>query len=119
MRSECSGETGPSVLVNDLMCWLIRLQKPVHSRLFEACADPEGGAGARGRLPSTHLFQTSLFLNMLWVPPRIQKGGGQRGSNSGNCFSCCGKREPKYHFKWAIIGPSLKRHLNGVMLAGR
>ena len=64
MSSECSGETAPSVLVNDLMCWLIRLQKPVHSRFFEACADREGGAGG------------------------VQKGGGQRGSNSGNIFSC-------------------------------
>ena len=65
MSSECSGETAPSGLVNDIMCWLIRLQKPVHYRLFEACADPEGGVGggggARGRLPSIHLFQTSHF----------------------------------------------------------
>ena len=30
------------------MCWLIRLQNPVHSRLFEACADPEGWAGGGG-----------------------------------------------------------------------
>ena len=45
MSSECSGETVPSVFVNDIMCCLIRLQKPVHSRLFEACADPEDGAG--------------------------------------------------------------------------
>ena len=65
MSSVCCGETVSSVLVNDLMCWLIRLQKAVHSRLFEACADPEGGAGARGRLPNLHLFQTSHFLNML------------------------------------------------------
>ena len=48
----------------------------------------KGGGGARGRLSNIHLFQTSHFLNMLWVPPRIQKGGGQRGSNSGNFFSC-------------------------------
>ena len=97
ISSECSGETAPSVLINDLMCWLIRLQKPVHSRLFEARADPEGGAeggggGAKGRLPNIHLFQTSHFLNMLWVPARIQKGGGERGSNSGNVLVA-----PKYH----------------------
>ena len=61
MSSDCSGETVPSLLVNDLLCWLIRLQKPYHSRLFEACADPEGGAGGKGRLPNIHLFQTSHF----------------------------------------------------------
>ena len=88
MSSECSGETAPSVLVNGRLCWLIRLEKPVHSRLFEACADPEGGAGGKGCLPNIHLFQTSRFLNMMWVPPRIQKRGGQRWSNSGNLFSC-------------------------------
>ena len=28
-------------------------------------------------------------------------------------------RGSKYHYKWAIIGPPAKRHLNGVSLAGR
>ena len=75
MSSECSGETAPSVLVNDHMCWLIRLQKPVHSRLFEACADAEGGVFAK------HTFISNKpFLNMLWVPPRIQKVGGHMSS---------------------------------------
>ena len=27
--------------------------------------------------------------------------------------------ESKYHYKWAIIDPPAKRHLNGVSLAGR
>ena len=51
------------------------------NRLFEACTDPEDGAGGKGCLSNIHLFQTIHFLNMLWVhvPPRIQKGGGQRG----------------------------------------
>ena len=78
MSSECSGETAPSVLVNYLMCWLIRLQKPVHSRLFMACADPEGGAGARG-VCQTYIYFKQAIFERLWVPPRIQKGGGQRG----------------------------------------
>ena len=29
-----------------------------------------------------------------------------------------GKEEFRYHYKWAIIGPPAKRHLNGVLLAG-
>ena len=33
-------------------------------------------------------------------------------------FSWWGDRESKYHYKWAIIGPPVKRHLNGVSLAG-
>ena len=93
MSSECSGETAPSVLVNDIMCWLIRLQKPVHSRLFEACADQEGGVwggggGGKGAFAKHTFISNKPFLNMLWVPPSIQKGGGQKGSNSGNSFSC-------------------------------
>ena len=55
MSSECSVETTSSVFVNDLMCWLIRLQKPVHSRLFEARADPEGWAGGTGAF-AKHTF---------------------------------------------------------------
>ena len=36
--------------------------------------------------------------------------------NSGNIFQLMrGERGSKYHFKWAIIGPPAKRHLNGVM----
>ena len=65
------------------------------------------------------VFRKSHFFNMLWVPPRIQRGDGQRGSNSGNFFSWWEEREPKYHLKWAIIGPAVKSHLNGVSLAGR
>ena len=34
-------------------------------------------------------------------------------------FSWWGDRGSKYHYKWAIIGPPAKRHLNGVSLAGR
>ena len=30
------------------MCWLIRLQELVNSRLFEAFADPGGGLGCMG-----------------------------------------------------------------------
>ena len=88
MSSECSGETMPSVFVNDIMCWLIRLQKHVHSTLFEACADPKGGAGGKGRLPNVHLFQTSHFLNILSVLPRIQKGGGRWGGGGGGVQLC-------------------------------
>ena len=95
MSSECSGETVPSVFVNDIMCWLIRLQKHVHSRLFEACADPKGGAGGKGCLPNVHLFQTSHFLNILSVLPRIQKGGGRGGeSNSANFLASEGRENP-------------------------
>ena len=83
----------PSVLVNDIMCWLIRLQKPVHSRLFEACADPEGGAGGKGTFAKHTFIPNKPFLNMLWVPPRIQKEGGQRGSNSANFFLVSEGRE--------------------------
>ena len=105
ISSECSGETAPSVLVNDLMCWLIRVQKPYHSRLFEARADPEsgaeGGGGGQGGVCQTYIyFKQAIFLNMLWVPPRIQKGGDERGSNSGNFLVA-----HKYH----SIGPSSAR----------
>ena len=34
-------------------------------------------------------------------------------------FSWWGDRGSKYRYKWAIIGPPAKRHLNGVSLAGR
>ena len=34
-------------------------------------------------------------------------------------FSRWGDRKSKNHYKWAIIGPAAKRHLNGVPLAGR
>ena len=43
----------------------------------------------------------------------------QRGSTSENCFSWRGERESKYHYKWTIIGPPAKDHLNGVPLACR
>ena len=44
----------------------------------------------------------------------------QRGSIFDNVFfSWWGDRGSKYHYKWAIIGPPAKRHLNGVSLAGR
>ena len=62
MSSECSGKTVPSVLVNDIMCWLIRLQKPVHSRLFEACADLEGGAGGKGTFAKHTFITNKLFF---------------------------------------------------------
>ena len=35
------------------------------------------------------------------------------------CFSLLGERRSKYHCKRTIMGPSAKRHLNGVSLAGR
>ena len=34
-------------------------------------------------------------------------------------FSCLGERGSEYHYKWAIISPPAKRHINGVSLAGR
>ena len=34
-------------------------------------------------------------------------------------FSWLGERGSKYNYKGAIIGPSAKRHLNGISLAGR
>ena len=49
----------------------------------------------------------------------------QRGSNSDNAFFCLvdeGRREnpnTTHYYKWAIIGPPAKRHLNGVSLAYR
>ena len=61
MSSECSGETVPSVFVNDIMCCLIRLQKPVHSRLFEACADPEDGAGGKGTFAKHTFISNKAF----------------------------------------------------------
>ena len=33
-------------------------------------------------------------------------------------FSLLGESGSKYNYKWAITGPSTKRHLNGVSLAG-
>ena len=44
----------------------------------------------------------------------------QRGSKFDNVFfSWWGDRGSKYHYKWAIIGPPVKRHLNDVSLVGR
>ena len=49
----------------------------------------------------------------------------QRGSKFDKSFFCFalflvdgGIEDKKYHYKWAIIGPRAKRHLNGVSLAG-
>ena len=49
----------------------------------------------------------------------------QRGSNFDNVFFDEGMedqnttiRGPSYHYKQAIIGPPVKRHLNGISLAG-
>ena len=44
----------------------------------------------------------------------------QRGSKFDNVVLVDeGDRGSKYRYKWAIIGPTAKRHLNGVSLAGR
>ena len=44
----------------------------------------------------------------------------QRGPNLGAFFKVDeGIKDPKYLYKWAIIGLPAKRHLNGVSLAGR
>ena len=65
----------PSVLVNDIMCWFIRLQKPVHSRLFEAYADPEGGAGGKGTFAKhTFILNKPFFEYVVGTSSHPERG---------------------------------------------
>ena len=79
ISSECSGETVPSVLGNDIMCWLIWLQKPVHSRFFEACADPEGGAGDKATFAKHTFISNKPFFEYVVGTSSHQERGWSEG----------------------------------------
>ena len=87
MSSECSGETVPSVLVSDIMCWLIRIQKPVHPWLFGACADPEGGAGGKGSFAKHTFISNKPFFEYVVGTSSHPERGWSEGFNSANFFS--------------------------------
>ena len=57
-----------------------------------------------------------------WLGKCVAHALIKRGSNFDNVFSFSffsswGMGGSKYHYKWAIIGPPAKSHLNGVSLA--
>ena len=61
-----------------------------------------------------------LILILKYKHARIQKVLSEEVQNLILFFfSWWGDRGSKYHYKWAIIGPPAKHHLNGVSMAGR
>ena len=63
-------------------------------------------------------FKEAIFEYVVGTSSHPERGWSE-GNNSGNFFSFWEKREPKYHFKCAIIGHVSETLFNGVMLAGR
>ena len=88
---------------------------------YRTC-DFQGGPDPPPPPPDTrtlHMpYMYSVYVKTVGTSSHPERGWSE-GVQLWQLFSCRGKRECKYDLKWAIIGPSVKRHLNGVMLAGR
>ena len=103
----------------------VYLDQILHIFLFEHC--PATGMKKVTRLCRVSLGRSRSFITLephgiFWY--RIMRGSRkacQRGSKFDNVFflSWWVDTGSKYRYKWAIISPPAKRHLNGVMLTGR
>ena len=65
------------------------------------------------------LWRDTWWKRTRYLHARIQKVLSEGSKFDYLFFSWSWDRGCKYHYKWAIISPSAKRHLNGVSLAGR
>ena len=63
-------------------------------------------------------IRSDILLDLIWVHARVQRGGRGSSINTGPDPLKTTKL-PSQHSMLAIIGPPVKRHYNGVSLAGR